>query len=83
MAWIKTIDEHEAEGPLKETYDAYMIANKTQKVANVLKLHSPSPESLSCHLELYRNIAYGKGPLRRYQREMIATATSKVNGCFY
>ncbi len=41
MAWIKVIDEHEAEGELKEAYD--FIMRQRGKFGNVLRLHSLNP----------------------------------------
>lgn len=83
MPWIRQIDEAQADGALREAYDQYTKATGQPKVANILKAHSLSPESFRRHYDFYRHIAFGKGPLRRYQREMIATYVSKLNGCEY
>ncbi len=83
MSWIETIDESRAEGPLKQSYEAYLERNNMDVVANILKLFSLSPESFDRHYDFYRQLQFGKGPLRRYQREMIATAVSQINQCHY
>ncbi len=83
MAWIHTIDEREAQDDLKTLYEDYRQSSGLPAVANVLKLFSLSPASFEKHLAYYRQIAYGRGPLRRYQREMIAAYVSQANGCFY
>ncbi|OZM57440.1 peroxidase [Lottiidibacillus patelloidae] len=75
---ITMIDEHEAEGKLKELYENY-----GKKVANILKVHSLFPESLETHYNYYKTIMYKKSPLTRAEREMIATVVSAENECFY
>ena len=83
MAWIKTIDEQNAEGFLREAYDFYMDQSKCSSVANILKIHGLSPRSLKLHFTYYFHMLFGKGPLRRYQREMIGTYVSVLNRCHY
>ena len=81
-AWIKTVDEGEAGG---EVADAYGQAadRATGRVAHILKVHSLNPRSLIAHRSLYRTIMFGSSPLKRYQREMIGTVVSALNGCHY
>ena len=83
MAWIKMISEEQADGQLKDCYERYLSKSGGQKVANILKVQSLSPKSLMSHIALYFNLAFGEGPLKRYQREMIATWVSHTNECFY
>jgi alkylhydroperoxidase family enzyme len=78
MSYIQIIHEHEAEGKLKELYEA--MGNK---VANILKVHSLFPESMETHLAYYKTIMFKKSPLSRAQREMIATTVSAANHCHY
>jgi len=80
MAWIRGIDEHEAEGLLKSLYDAHREAGR---VDNILKIHSLHPESLAAHLAVYKNIMFGPGPLTRAEREMVAVVVSTANQCHY
>jgi alkylhydroperoxidase family enzyme len=75
------IPEAEAEGELKEMYDQNV--EPWGGVDNILKIHSLSPESLKAHISLYKTVMYGKSPIRRPEREMIAVAVSAVNGCHY
>ena len=75
------IPEAEAEGELKEMYDQNV--EPWGGVDNILKIHSLSPESLKAHILLYKTVMYGKSPVRRPDREMIAVAVSAVNGCHY
>ncbi|TFB24062.1 peroxidase [Filobacillus milosensis] len=77
-ARIQMIDSDEAEGKLKDLYDKF-----NGKMANILKVHSLNPKSLEAHLEYYKVIMFGKSPLSRSVREMIATVVSVENECFY
>ena len=81
MAWIKIIDEQNAEGSLKEQYD--QLIEPWGGVDNILKIHSLNPESLAAHVKLYKTLMYGKSPLRRTDREMIAVVVSAINQCHY
>ena len=81
MAWIKTIDETKAEGELKNQYDD--LVEPWGGVDNILKIHSLNPKSLAAHVQLYKTVMYGKSPLRRPDREMIAVVVSTVNQCHY
>jgi alkylhydroperoxidase family enzyme len=81
MAWIRMVDEHEAEGALGEAYGRVRAARGA--VANILKIHSVSPPALTAHLDLYRVVMFGASQLSRRERETIAVAVSSVNGCHY
>lgn len=75
---IQMIENEEAEGKLKELYDKF-----NGNMANILKVHSLNPKSLEAHLDYYKVIMFGKSPLSRSVREMIATVVSATNECFY
>ena len=81
MAWIDIIDEENAEGSLKEQYN--QLIEPWGGVDNILKIHSLNPESLAAHVQLYKTLMYGKSPLRRTDREMIAVVVSTINQCHY
>ena len=81
-AWITTIDELQASGEVAAAY-AQAVNGETGRVANVLKVHSLNPRSLLAHRTLYRTLMFGRSPLERYQREMIAVVVSALNGCHY
>ena len=81
MAWIRTIDEDQADGKLRQLY-----ARMTEPwggVDNILKIHSLNPDSLQGHFEFYRALMRGRSPLSRVQREMIAVTVSAANRCHY
>lgn len=50
---------------------------------NILRIHGVAPAVMRAHYELYRELMYGRGPLSRVQREMIAVAVSAANDCHY
>lgn len=81
MAWIKVIDEGEAEGELRSLYDKY--ADSRGGVDNILKIHSLNRPSLAAHYELYKTLMRGNPDLSRTRREMIAVVVSALNHCVY
>ncbi len=81
MAWIRMIDEDEADGKLRELYAR--MREPWGGVDNIMKIHSLNPGSLQGHFEFYRALMRGRSPLSRAQREMIAVAVSAANRCHY
>lgn len=81
MAYIRVIDESEAAGELREAYGD--VTRSRGKVANILKIQSLIPRSLSAHLGFYDAVMFGRPGLPRRMRELIATVVSKANGCEY
>ncbi len=81
MPYIEVIEHEQAEGRLKEIYDE--LVKKRGKLAEVHKIQSLNPESIVAHMELYMKVMFGRSPLRRYQREMMAVVVSRANNCSY
>ncbi|PCJ83863.1 MAG: peroxidase [Flavobacteriales bacterium] len=81
MPFIKVIQPEKAEGELKVIYEDTL--KKRGKIAEVHKIQSLNPQSLVNHMDLYLTLMFGKSPLRRYQREMIAVVVSSANICRY
>ncbi|MFN4218829.1 MAG: peroxidase-related enzyme [Candidatus Bipolaricaulia bacterium] len=81
MAWIRVIDEAEAQGRLKECYEE--IKKARGKVANIMRVHSLQPDAMMAHLNFYKTIMFGPSGLSRRQRELLATVVSALNGCAY
>ena len=81
MAYIDSIKYSEAQGRLKEIYDD--VIEKRGKLASVHMIQGLNPESIVHHMDLYLELIYGRSPLKRYQREMIAIVVSKTNDCDY
>ena len=81
MPYIDVIEHKDATGHLKEIYDD--LVAKRGKLAGVHKIQSLNPESIVGHMNLYMTIMFGRSPLKRYQREMIAVVVSAANKCSY
>jgi alkylhydroperoxidase family enzyme len=81
MAWIGEIDEREAKGSLKDQYSK--LKEPWGGIDNILKVHSLNPESLAAHVQLYKTVMFGKSPIPRIDREMIALVVSSINQCHY
>jgi alkylhydroperoxidase family enzyme len=81
VAFIRLIEEHEAEGPLREDYDAAI--ERAGKVFNILKAMSLRPAVLRASMALYREIMFGESGLSRKERELLATVASAEQSCHY
>ena len=81
MAWIRMINEEDAQGELSGLYK--QVREPWGGVDNILKIHSLNPESLRGHFELYKTLMRGRSDLSLIQREMIAVVVSAVNQCHY
>lgn len=81
MAFIEVIEYENATGELKAIYDN-LIATRG-KLADVHTIQSLNPATIVSHMALYKDIMFGKSPLKRYQREMIAVIVSVANQCEY
>jgi hypothetical protein len=81
-AWIETIQEHDAEGLLRELYEREWD-RKHNLVDNILKVHSLHPETLRAHIDMYRTVMYGQSKVSRTEREMIGVVVSAINKCHY
>jgi uncharacterized peroxidase-related enzyme len=78
---LRLIEEDEAEGPLREEYDAAL--ERAGKVFNILKAMSLRPAVLRASMALYREIMFGESGLSRKERELLATVASAEQGCRY
>ena len=81
MPYIDVVGYDQSEGELREIYDNLIVSRG--KLADVHIIQSLNPESIVNHMDLYMTIMFGKSPLRRVQREMIAVVVSKNNDCDY
>lgn len=82
MAWIRTVSPEAAKGLLERLYRA--AVERAGKIFNVLRVQSVRPRVLEASTRLYLEVMYGEDSgLTRAQREMIATAVSRANDCFY
>ena len=81
MARIRTVPPEEATGLLKDEYDD--AVRRAGRVFNIVRLQSLNPRVLRASIGLYKEIMLGPSSLSRADREMIATAVSAANRCFY
>lgn len=81
MPFIKTVSYEAAEGELRQIYD--QLIGTRGKLAEVHRIQSLNPPALLAHMDLYKVVMFGKSPLKRYQREMMAVVVSAVNMCQY
>ncbi len=64
MAWISVEREADAGDELREAYAR--VASARGRVANILTIHSVSPRAMTTHLELYRQLMFGRSELVDY-----------------
>ena len=81
MAFIRIIDEDEAEDALRREYEE--AQRRAGRVFNVLKIQSLNAPTLRQSIALYIAVMYGKSPLSRAEREMLAVVVSQINECHY
>jgi alkylhydroperoxidase family enzyme len=81
VPYIRLTDEDEAEGLLREEYDAAVA--RAGKVFNIVKAMSLRPAVLKASMALYREIMFGESGLSRKERELLATVSSAEQSCRY
>lgn len=81
MAWIRMIDEGDADERLKQLYA--QLTSSWGGVDHIIKIHSLNPPSMDTHHKFYTTLMRGRSPLSRIQREMVAVVVSAVNRCHY
>ena len=81
MPHIRLIDDGDAEGVLREEYDAAL--ERAGKIFNIVKAMSPNAETLRASMQLYRQIMFGESGLSRQERELLAVVVSDANTCHY
>jgi alkylhydroperoxidase family enzyme len=59
------------------------IAHPESPLPGVLAVQTGTPELLRTHLAFYRHVMFGPSGLARRERELVATAVSVLNRCFY
>ncbi len=81
MAYIKQVNEDEAEGVLKRVYDA--AAGREGDVANIIKVMSRDGRSVGASMQLYVSLMKSPNGLEPARREMLAAVVSNLNECYY
>ena len=81
MAWIRTVPPEEAEGRLKEQYEAAVA--RAGRVYQIVQSMSLAPAILDASMKHFGQIAHAREGLTRANRELIAVVVSVVNECHY
>jgi uncharacterized peroxidase-related enzyme len=81
MPWIEQIAEDQATGQLKQEYDKAIA--RAGRLWHIVQIMGLNPKTLETSIGLYIAIMYGRSPLSRRQRELLATVVSAELDCFY
>jgi alkylhydroperoxidase family enzyme len=81
VAWIRIPRVEDATGDLARLFREAIA--RSGRVWNIVRLMSPNPPVLEASMTLYRALMFGRSPLSRSQREMLATVVARKLGCVY
>ncbi len=81
MAWIRTISEVEAGGPLAEAYAS--IRRKNGSISNITEAASINPPVMLALADLLHALRGPDCALGKRRQEMIAVLTSALHRCAY
>ena len=79
MPRIKQIPIEQATGQLKKQFDEAI--KRAGRVWHIVHIMSQNPRAMKTSLDFYSAIMFGKSPLSRVQREMLATVVSVELAC--
>ena len=81
-AWIRMIDDNEADNALLETLEFARTPHGT--VDNVMRVHSLRPHTMIGHLKLYKSVLHDeRNTLPLWLQETLGSYVSLLNGCDY
>jgi hypothetical protein len=83
MVWIKTVDEQDATGVVKEVYEHSVRRVGTSSLADVVKVFSLKPAVLKAAEDFRTAIKDGASGLGRAREEMIAVVVSAQVHCTF
>ena len=81
MAWIRVINENEAQGYVREVYER--ARTPLGGVDEILKVFSIRPELLGTRAAFGSAMTFGGSGLGRYAEELIAVSISSILHCKY
>jgi alkylhydroperoxidase family enzyme len=81
MPWIEVIPLEKARGKLKKEYEAAL--KRAGRIWHIVSIMSLNPRSMKASMDFYGAIMFGRSPLSRSQREMLAVVVSATNHCRY
>lgn len=82
MAYIRYADEENA-NDVETAAALHRHRNRHGGVDNILRIHGHHPPTLEAHVALYRTLMFGRSPLSRVQREMLAVVVAAALRCHY
>jgi hypothetical protein len=82
MPYIRTIDEQDATGPIKEIYERRKD-HHSGKVSNIAKLFSLRPDLLEAQHTFSRAVQFGGSSLGVKREEMISVLVGALLKCSY
>ena len=81
MPWISQIGVEDADGLLKQQFDA--ARERAGRVWHIVQIMSLNPRVMQASMQIYAATMFGRSPLTRTQRELLAVAVSAEVGCHY
>ncbi len=81
MPWIRVYSLEEASGFLKKQYEAAL--KRAGRIWHIVSIMSQNPRTLKASMDFYSAVMFGRSPLTRGQREMLAVVVSAENNCIY
>ncbi len=81
MPWIRQIPIEQATGLLKQEFDKAI--ERAGRVWNIVHIMSLNPRVLKDGIRFYGGVMFGRSPLTRAQRELLATVVSAELDCHY
>ena len=81
MSYIKTIDQKDATGLLKDIYDN--LSGSVGQIPNLIKVQSLRPDLLEPLLGFHGALMETAHGLSKTTKELIAAYVSKINSCEY
>ncbi len=81
MPWIEQITVQAATGILKKEFDGAL--KRAGRIWHIVHIMSVNPRVMQTSMGHYSAIMFGKSPLSRVQREMLATVVSAELACHY
>jgi len=82
MAYIRTVEESEARGVIKEIYDRRKD-NHSGTVSNIAKMFSLRPELLEAQHRFSRAVQFGGSELGVKREEMVSVLVGSLLKCSY
>jgi alkylhydroperoxidase family enzyme len=81
LPWIEVVSLEKARGVLKREYEAAL--KRAGRIWHIVSIMSQNPRSMKSSMDFYSCIMFGRSPLSRSQREMLAVVVSATNHCVY